>query len=277
MTDQASSKLVRFEVTLSYGDGPTLVKLTTDVAGHGAFTSVPMRITGLHNSGGLDAKAITIDGPDSNTTFAALADGRAWPPVFLTLDEVITAYGPSGSSSKTYRHAVGDYRLQRAYRNPEREKGLIRLEFAHHKTRIKVPLGIVASPLCAWTLGDKTCGVDVAALDLDAEVSTIAGKRVSINPSTLDGATIIAEAAGYWHRGTARLDGLVIGVRKWSAGSADFELLREPPAAWAGQTITFRPGCDKTPATCTARFSNIAQFGGFGIAIPSYYPTQEIP
>lgn len=274
MSTTASSKSSYLLVRLSYGTTPTTIDRTNNDADVGAYTALPaMRVSGIHNSGGMDAQPITIDVPSSDATLAALTDGRAWPPVFLYLDEVITAYGPSGAGTETIHHAIGDYRLQRAYRNPDRQHGLVRLEFAHHKVRMKIPLGIVASPLCAWTLGDKTCGVDVAALELTGTVASISGKTLNLtNPAD---AAIAGQAAGYYHRGVVHRDGLYIGIREWS--SYAFKLVREPPAAWSGQTVAVRPGCDKTPATCDAKFSNLDQFGGFGIAIPAYNPIQEVP
>jgi hypothetical protein len=271
----ASSKSSYLLLTMSYGAGPTTIKFTNNASAVGAFAARPgMKITGLHNSGGLDAKPITVDLESDDATLRSLADGTAWPPVTLTLDEVVTAYGPSGAATQTIHHAIGDYRLQRVYRNPERQAGLIRLEFAHYKSRIKVPLGIVASPQCAWTLGDKTCGVDLAALELTGTVASISGRLVTLTDPA--DAAIAGQDPGYYHRGVMSRDGLFLGIRGWDDAYA-FQLVREPPAGWVGQTITVVPGCDKTPATCTARFANVGQFGGFGIAIPSYNPITEIP
>jgi hypothetical protein len=80
----------------------------------------------------------------------------------------------------------------------------------------------------------------------------------------------------YWHRGYASRDGIDIGIRDWSSGTPTrFIFVREVPADWVGQSVVVTPGCDKTPGVCNARWSNLARFGGAGIAIPPYHPVFE--
>ena len=280
MTSNATSKTSFLLVRFRYGAGPTDVDYTNDSIANGSYAALPsMLVEGLENSGDMNEKPITVEVPKGIAFFDALVDGRAHAPVYLYIDEVLTALGPSGAGTETLKHAIGDYRLQRAYRSPDRNYGFVKLEFSSHKTRAKIPLGIVAMPTCAWTLGDKSCQVAQGpGFEQGATISAIVGKKISLtNPA--DAAVVTGNPVGttpYWHRGTMTIDGLSIGIRRWVDGSYDFDMIRQPPVAWLGATVTLRAGCAKTVADCTSKFANVEHFGGLGIAIPSYEPDREL-
>ncbi|HEY0326400.1 MAG TPA: DUF2163 domain-containing protein [Allosphingosinicella sp.] len=114
------------------------------------------------------------------------------------------------------------------------------------------------SPECRASLGDKRCRVDMAGRARWARVVACEGAVV-----TLDAAEPSANAYGYgrlrWIGGTN--SGLASPVRS-SAG--DQVRLREAPAfePVAGDLVELSEGCDRSLATCAARFGNAANFRG---------------
>jgi hypothetical protein len=278
VTSEATSKFSYLKVRMSYGDGPTnedfVAGYTEDVD---TYIALPMEVKGLHNSGSLDIDPISIDVAAGRTFFDALARRVPFAPIFLYITEVITAIGPSGTSTESIKHAIGDYKLQRVTKNPEKRQGLIRCEFEHHKkTPEKVRLGMACNPGCEWTLGDKSC--QITPTPETGTVATIVRKKLSLTNPT-DTAVVTTKPSGtfpYWYRGFVELDGLRIGIRDWTDSSYDFELEIDPPASWVGQVVTLHPGCGKDPGDCVGKFANAAHFGGFGIAVPSYDPGLEV-
>lgn len=115
------------------------------------------------------------------------------------------------------------------------------------------------SPTCNNTLGDAACGVDLAALRVEATVA--AGST---------GAVVLADASGEtgaWNLGTltvtsGELAGLSRSIRTFTAGSPAAIALTTPlpqPLA-AGDGLVLGPGCDNTtgPKGCP-RFANLAK------------------
>jgi hypothetical protein len=281
VTTSSSTKDSYLKVRFSYGDGPTNVDYTNFNEDVGTYVALPsMEVTGIENTGGLNSKGIEIKVPAGISFFDNLADGRAFAPVYLYVTEVLNALAWSfydqATTSEELEHAIGDYRLERVYKNPDREIGFVKLVFQQHKARSKIPLGIVCNPQCAWTLGDKSCQATVTTET--GTISAIDGFKVTLtNPA--DAAVVTGQATGsstYWHRGLMTVDGLSLPIRRWVDGSYDFYLGKQPPASWVGQVVTLRPGCAKTTSDCTTKFANIANFGGLGIKIPAYNPNTEL-
>ncbi|WP_166041545.1 DUF2163 domain-containing protein [Sphingosinicella sp. YJ22] len=114
------------------------------------------------------------------------------------------------------------------------------------------------SPECRATLGDRRCRVDMAGRVRLARVVTSDGAVV-----TLDALEPSANAYGYgrlrWIGGPN--SGLASLVRS-SAG--DQVTLREAPAfvPVEGDLLELSEGCDRSLATCSARFGNVVNFRG---------------
>ncbi|HEY0325833.1 MAG TPA: DUF2163 domain-containing protein, partial [Allosphingosinicella sp.] len=114
------------------------------------------------------------------------------------------------------------------------------------------------SPECRASLGDKRCRVDMAGRVRRARVVECEGAVV-----TLDAAEPSDNAYGYgrlrWIGGAN--SGLVSPVRS-SAG--DQVRLREAPAFMPtpGDLVELSEACDRSLATCAARFGNAANFRG---------------
>lgn len=124
------------------------------------------------------------------------------------------------------------------------------------------------SPDCRAELGDTRCRVPMA------------GRRFPARVAAIDDAALTIDRAGAFGGGRVRwltganagLDGVVLTA----AGAV--LTLREPPAfvPVAGDRLEVSEGCDKTLATCRARFANAANFRGEpflpGIDLLTRYP-----
>lgn len=220
-----------------------------------------------------------LQGEDSTGFLDTLVEGSAHAPVLLEVKLGLIPFGPGATVAEELHHQ-GYYRLVSGHLNSEKEYRKIRLKFMHLKGLLQVPLGIAATPRCAWTLGDKSCGIDLEAEHETGTVSAIGRKSLTLTDPA-DFAVVTSKPDNrYWHRGYFERGGLRVGIRDWSEISSDkwtFALITDPPAEWLNQTVTLVPGCDKTPDICDTRWSNLEQFGGFGIAIPNHHPVVESP
>ncbi len=112
------------------------------------------------------------------------------------------------------------------------------------------------SPDCRAELGDRRCRVDLAPLTTTARTTASTRDRIGV------AVTAIERFAG----GRVRpLEGPNAGLDARIAGvDGDALLLFEalPFAVAAGTRIELREGCDKTLATCAARFANAINFRG---------------
>ena len=280
----ATSKTSYSLVSLDGGDLLGFSRLTNSdveqVGDDGTYTPIAMDIKGLHNTGDLDQQPIELTVPYGEVSMIdAMADGLASPEVVLYLTEYLSAAGPSitgvpATDEEVLPHAIGDYRLSRATKNPNGQFGLVRLTFEHYKKRIEMSLGISCNPQCAWTLADKSC--QAAVPSITATVSSISGKTVTVSGPS---ASLSGNPAGdtdYFVRGYIEVQGHRIGIRRWTDGSSDFDLVKQPPASWVGQACTLMGGCSKLVGDCNGKYGNLEHFGGIGTAIPAYQPDREL-
>lgn len=125
---------------------------------------------------------------------------------------------------------------------------------------------IILQPNCVHTLFDAGCGLNKASF---AESNTVqAGSTVNKVIS------LSAKADGYYDNGqivwtSGPNNGITKAVKTYVAQEFFFNSPL-PFAPSAGETFTAYPGDDKTQATCTNKFSNLANFGGF-----PYVPAPE--
>lgn len=143
-----------------------------------------------------------------------------------------------------------------------RTGGQFRAELRSLAHRLSQPQGRVYNRRCDASLGDTRCGVDLALWR--GEGAVVAVKDASrIVVSGLGGF-----ASGFFRHGVLTFsDGVAVDVdahEKRSDGSVEliFWLPLEEPVA-AGHTFTLTAGCDKSFATCKARFANHLNFRGF--------------
>jgi uncharacterized phage protein (TIGR02218 family) len=118
---------------------------------------------------------------------------------------------------------------------------------------------------CDAVLGDRRCGVDLAARGTAATVTAAeAARRITVGGAE-------AFAAGWFARGTARFASganlsrtAEIKTHRVTSGAAIVEFWQPMPfAVAAGDRLTLYPGCDKQFATCRTKFDNRLNFRGF--------------
>lgn len=118
--------------------------------------------------------------------------------------------------------------------------------------------GEVTSPDCRVDLGSPRCGVNMAPF-------TFTGTITSIIDAQNYGVSV-SQPAGYFKYGSIEWmgganDGALIEVK--GSTTTSVTLFMPPQYAVAvGDPIILKAGCDKTIATCTAKFSNAINFQG---------------
>lgn len=232
--------------------------------------------------GGVTDKEFELDfnlGEDSTGWLDSLVSGEAHAAVRMVAQLGLVPFGPGQTETETLV-SLGTYFLTRAVRNKDRQLNRCMLSFLDHRGRLHIPLGIACTPACAWTLGDKTCGVDVASAEETGTVAAVEGKTLTLTTGTDSSVVTSKPTTTYWQRGFVTFESLSIGIRVWASTQVDpysFALVHDIPSSWLGEVVTLTPGCDKTPGTCNTLWSNLDRFGGLGIAIPRYHPVVENP
>jgi uncharacterized phage protein (TIGR02218 family) len=114
------------------------------------------------------------------------------------------------------------------------------------------------SPECRARLGDARCRVDMAARIRITRVQAVGGEDV-IEVEDAAAGNSYAYGRVRWIGGAnSGMQGAIL------RSEGHILTLREPPAfaPAPGDIVEISEGCDKMPATCSARFGNIANFRG---------------
>jgi uncharacterized phage protein (TIGR02218 family) len=128
----------------------------------------------------------------------------------------------------------------------------------------------VYTPQCRHKLGDSRCKVDLDALQVSGSVTQTAiinAPNVSRKRAFFDSSRV--EATGYFNHGELTFtsgdnSGVTLQVETYDQATGQILLWDKAPyTIGLGDTYTMKPGCDKTTATCSAKFSNIENYGGF--------------
>lgn len=122
-------------------------------------------------------------------------------------------------------------------------------------------------PQCNHALFDAGCGLAKATFAVAGTVDS--GTVTAITDAGL------TQASGYFAQGYVVISsgvnaGLTRSIKDFASGVLTL-LYPLPAACSVGDTFTVYPGCDKTQATCSAKFANLARFRGF-----PYVPTPEV-
>lgn len=134
------------------------------------------------------------------------------------------------------------------------------------------PVTEQTSPECRAMLGDKRCRVDLAARTRITRLAAVAGESE---------VTVASAAAGnaYAYGRLRWLGGRNCGLESAvSRSDGPILYLRDPPhfPARVGDLVEIAEGCDKSLATCAARFGNVVNFRGEphlpGIDLLTRYP-----
>jgi uncharacterized phage protein (TIGR02218 family) len=124
----------------------------------------------------------------------------------------------------------------------------------------------ILQPTCVHTLFDAGCTLSKSSFGKNGIVQ--AGSTVNkLLTNLTDPDTYYDNGQLVFTSGTN--NGHIVAVKKYALTIVNFAVpLPAPPNA--GDTFTAYPGCDKTQTTCTAKFANLANFGGF-----PYVPAPE--
>ena len=127
--------------------------------------------------------------------------------------------------------------------------------------KLQITVGEVYAPDCAADLGDVRCSVDLATLeDLGSVTSVTSDTSFEIT---------LAQATGWYDGGeltwtSGANAGQTVAVRHWDADAGTLNLfLPTLYVVQTGDAFIIRPGCDKSFATCMAKYDNSINFRGF--------------
>ena len=216
-----------------------------------AYRSAPgMLPSAISVSDGFEASSLDVSGALTSDAIAEadLAAGR-WDRAAVALF-LADWEDPGGELLQLVRGELGDVAI-RAYGFEAELRGPAAL--------LERAVVEQTSPECRAELGDRRCRVDMAA--------RIRVTRVTGNPA--ENVVAVAGAAGeanaYAFGRLRWIGGANAGLESEIAASDGPQLtLREPPpfAIEEGDLVEIREGCDKSFATCAARFANAENFRG---------------
>lgn len=138
------------------------------------------------------------------------------------------------------------------------EGGSFRAELSSAKARLAQDPVPLSSPACRAQFCGPGCGLGAAAHSAIARVTAVDGDAGTV---TLD----LADAAPYRHGALRWLDGPATGLtaRILDTDGGVLTLAdRLDPSLGQGLRVRLREGCDRTVATCSARFDNALNFRG---------------
>lgn len=132
---------------------------------------------------------------------------------------------------------------------------------------VRVPRNVY-TPNCSLNVYSSPCGVNKASFTVTGTVEDVLASRVKFDSG-------LTQAAEYFDLGVLTFTsganaGLSRTVKNYAAGGIFEFALPWTFNLAVGDTFSVYPGCDKTKATCTSRFSNVIRFRGF-----PYIPAPE--
>lgn len=146
----------------------------------------------------------------------------------------------------------------------QRKRGQYIAEMRGLMQKLQNNIGRSVAPSCDAALGDARCGVDLdgsPGFTVAGVVTAVAGRRAFT-------ASALAQAAAYFSAGEVHFTsganlGIRMEVKTHSTGGVLALQLALPFDLAVSDTFTIVPGCDKTKATCIAKFNNVVNFRGF--------------
>lgn len=123
-------------------------------------------------------------------------------------------------------------------------------------------VGDYYTPECRYDLGDSRCTVDLGPITVTGAVTSVTDNATFADTSRTEVDGIFNYGKLTWTGGAN--NGLSMEVKNWDGSGLIFTLwLPMPNAITIGDTYSVYPGCDKRFTTCTNKFSNAINFGGF--------------
>jgi uncharacterized phage protein (TIGR02218 family) len=221
------------------------------VIGGLVYRSAPgMLPSAISVSDDFDASTLDVRGALSGDSIseADLAAGR-WDRAAVSLF-LVDWEDPGGDRLPLVRGELGDVSVRKNGFEAELRGGAALLER---------PVSEQTSPECRAELGDRRCRVDMAGRS----------RVTRVTDSPAEDLVVVAEAPGapeaYAFGRLRWIGGANSGLESAILASQGSQLrLQEPPpfAPAAGDLVEIREGCDKSFATCRARFSNAENFRG---------------
>lgn len=233
-SDGAGLALTSHDETLTIGG-------TRFEAAPGMLPSAIQRKAGLEPNGGEVAGAITSASLDEQD----LALGR-WDGARIAM-AACDWRQPNVAEVPMMRGELGEVRLQ---------QGEFRAELRGAGARLEAAICPETSPECRAELGDKKCRVDLAGRTLLARIDAVDGASLVLDQ--IAGTDFLWGRARFVGGENCGLMSVIVGV------DGNRVELRETARAMIaqGDAIELRHGCDKSFATCSARFANAANFRG---------------
>ena len=186
--------------------------------------------------------------------FLAAAIRGALDGAYLHLDRIFMSAGAVVGGYINFTGAVADITVSRT-------EIKMSVKSPMNLLNVQFPKNII-QPGCLRTLYDTGCGVVRSSVAVNSSVTS--ASTTVINTPMLVGFGL---SVGYFDQGYVEFtSGALIGVSRTikSSGSGQLHLLNPLAAAPSpGDTFTAYPGCDRSQATCSAKFNNIAKFRGF--------------
>lgn len=257
--------------TITLTDGTVIRYTSAEIdltVGGNLFTSGPVIKRGrVKWTVGVDVDSldITIADPNGNTTIGGVAilqaihngvfDGAEIElDRFFTNDWTDTSFG----SVVYFSGIVGDVK-------PGRSEATITVNSTLTILNQQMPRNIY-QPGCNHTLFDTGCTLLASAFKASSSASAGSTKTAV--------ACGLLQADGYFALGKMQFTsgpnaGVWRTVKSWTGGVLT-PYYPWPAAPGTGDTFDAYPGCDKTQATCSTKFSNLPNFNGY-----PYVPTPE--
>ncbi len=125
--------------------------------------------------------------------------------------------------------------------------------------KLQQNIGELFSPTCRAVFGDARCKANLASFTFAGTVNTVTSRQVFLS-------TALTQAAGYFSGGEVQwLTGANAGRRMEIKEFSNTQItlaLPMPHSVAVGDTFNAIAGCDKTIATCIAKFNNAVNFRG---------------
>jgi len=130
------------------------------------------------------------------------------------------------------------------------------VELSGATSRLDRPVTEATAPQCRAALGDERCGVDLRGRRVLARCSSAGEFEVMLDAALPDGRFVLGQLR--W------LTGPLAGRSVLVLGQAGAQIILADlvPDGLAGHLVELTEGCDRTLATCTARFANAPNFQG---------------
>jgi len=123
-------------------------------------------------------------------------------------------------------------------------------------------VGDYYTPECRYDLGDSRCTINLTPLTVTGTVTSVTDNATFADTSQTAATGAFNYGKLTWTGGANT--GLSMEVKTWDGVNQIFTLwLPMPNTITAGDTYSVYSGCDKRFTTCTAKFSNAVNFGGF--------------